>query len=79
MNEQALFVLCPDCATEFRVLFNGEETVRCPNRECSVYLFMSERAQKEAQEAQAHNNARYCGIEDHQPPDQAEVLTINQG
>jgi len=49
-NDQTIFVQCPDCSDTFRVLFNGEEIVRCPNRECASYLYMSIEAQKEAQE-----------------------------
>ena len=49
MNDQALLVECPDCATQFRVLFNGEEIVRCPNRDCTVFLYLSIQDQKEAQ------------------------------
>ncbi len=49
MNEQALLVECPDCSDQFRVLFNGEEIVRCPNRDCTVYLYLSIQDQKEAQ------------------------------
>lgn len=49
-NEKPLFVQCPDCYCQFNVIFNGEEVVRCPNKECLNYLFMSERTQKKAQE-----------------------------
>lgn len=50
MHEKPIFVQCPDCSDTFRVMFNGEEIVRCPNNDCNVYLYMSIKTQKEAQE-----------------------------
>ena len=49
-NEKPIFVQCPDCSDTFRVVFNGEEIVRCPNNDCNSYLYMSNETQKFAQE-----------------------------
>jgi len=49
-NEKPIFVQCPDCSDSFRVVFNGEEIVRCPNEDCSVYLYMSIETQEFAKE-----------------------------
>lgn len=49
-NEKPIFVQCPDCSDTFRVVFNGEEIVRCPNEDCSVYLYMSIETQEFAKE-----------------------------
>jgi len=47
-NEKPIFVQCPDCYCQFNVVFNGEEVVRCPGRDCLQYLFMSIQTQKKA-------------------------------
>jgi len=40
-NEKPIFVQCGECSTAFNVVFNGSDTVRCPNKDCETYLFFS--------------------------------------